>query len=125
MEAAPKPKKTLKTIAPTKTAMPEQPAAVRAHNWSEVTLGYTEEQAVGEAARCIQCKNPGCIAGCPVVVTIGPPYILAVPVNVPVDDALVAVAVVVRLGLPVTAPAEVSVITSPVYVAVRVGFAKP
>ena len=77
MEAAPKPKKTLKTIAPTKTAMPEQPAAVRAHNWSEVTLGYTEEQAVGEAARCIQCKNPGCIAGCPVAINI-PGFIQAI-----------------------------------------------
>jgi len=56
-------KKTIKTIAKNKTAMPEQDPAARARNWSEVTLGYSEEQAVAEAARCIQCKKPGCIAG--------------------------------------------------------------
>jgi glutamate synthase (NADPH) small chain len=77
MEEAAKPKKTIKTIAPKKTAMPEQPPAVRAHNWSEVTLGYTEEQALAEAARCIQCKKPGCIAGCPVAINI-PGFIQAI-----------------------------------------------
>ena len=77
MEAPARPKKTIKTIAPTKTAMPEQEPAVRARNWNEVTLGYTEDQALGEAARCIQCKNPGCIAGCPVAINI-PGFIQAI-----------------------------------------------
>jgi len=77
MEAAPKPKKTIKTIAKTKTAMPEQDPAVRARNWNEVTLGYTEDQALAEAARCIQSKKPGCIAGCPVAINI-PGFIQAI-----------------------------------------------
>jgi glutamate synthase (NADPH/NADH) small chain len=77
MEAAPKPKKTIKTIAKSKTAMPEQDPAVRARNWNEVTLGYTEDQALAEAARCIQCKKPGCIAGCPVAINI-PGFIQAI-----------------------------------------------
>ena len=77
MEAVPKPRRTIKTIAKTKTAMAEQDPAVRARNWSEVTLGYTEDQALAEAARCIQCKKPGCIAGCPVAINI-PVFIQAI-----------------------------------------------
>jgi len=50
--------------------MPEQDPKVRAKNFNEVPLGYTEEQAVLEAKRCIQCKKPLCIAGCPVDVDI-------------------------------------------------------
>ncbi|MBW2650548.1 MAG: NADPH-dependent glutamate synthase [Deltaproteobacteria bacterium] len=50
--------------------MPEQDPKVRAKNFDEVPLGYTEEQAVLEAKRCIQCKKPLCIAGCPVDVDI-------------------------------------------------------
>ncbi len=42
----------------------------RTTNFSEVVLGYTEEQALQEAARCLQCKNPTCIAGCPVGIDI-------------------------------------------------------
>jgi glutamate synthase (NADPH/NADH) small chain len=76
MEAS-RPKKSIKTIAKSKTAMPEQDPAVRAHNWSEVTLGYSEDQALAEAARCIQCKKPGCIAGCPVAINI-PGFIQAI-----------------------------------------------
>jgi glutamate synthase (NADPH/NADH) small chain len=72
-----KPKKTIKTIAPTKTPMPEQAPAVRARNWSEVSLGYSEAQAVAEAARCLQCKKPGCVAGCPVAINI-PGFIAAI-----------------------------------------------
>jgi len=45
--------------------MPEQIRRFGARNWNEVTLGYTEDQALAEAARCIQCKKPGCIAGLP------------------------------------------------------------
>ena len=53
-----------------KTPMPEQEAAVRACNFDEVTLGYTEADAVFEAQRCLQCKNRPCVAGCPVEVNI-------------------------------------------------------
>ena len=50
--------------------MPEQPAEVRRHNFLEVPLGYTEEMAKAEASRCIQCKIPKCMEGCPVAVPI-------------------------------------------------------
>lgn len=50
--------------------MPEQEASVRAHNFNEVPFGYDEETAVIEAGRCIQCKKPLCIEGCPVDIDI-------------------------------------------------------
>ncbi len=50
--------------------MPCQEPAVRAHNMDEVALGYTEAQARVEAARCLQCKNAPCVAGCPVSIDI-------------------------------------------------------
>lgn len=50
--------------------MPEQDPKVRSTNFDEVPLGYTEEQAVAEAGRCLQCKKPLCIQGCPVDVDI-------------------------------------------------------
>jgi glutamate synthase (NADPH/NADH) small chain len=50
--------------------MPEQDAAVRARNFDEVALGYTEYMARSEALRCLQCKKPGCKAGCPVNIRI-------------------------------------------------------
>ena len=50
--------------------MPEQPAQVRRRNFNEVPLGYEEELAVNEAERCLQCKNPSCVEGCPVGVDI-------------------------------------------------------
>ena len=50
--------------------MPEQDAVVRAANFREVNLGYTQQIAMLEAERCLQCKNPVCIAGCPVRVNI-------------------------------------------------------
>lgn len=50
--------------------MPEQDPAIRIRNFQEVPLGYTEEQARAEAARCIQCKRPSCMQGCPVNVEI-------------------------------------------------------
>ncbi|MBQ9974706.1 MAG: NADPH-dependent glutamate synthase [Oscillospiraceae bacterium] len=53
-----------------KTPMPEQEAGVRSTNFEEVALGYTPEQAVNEARRCLQCKNPLCVAGCPVGIPI-------------------------------------------------------
>ena len=53
-----------------KVPMPEQDPKVRAHNFQEVTLGYTPEQAIEEANRCLGCKNPLCVQGCPVNVRI-------------------------------------------------------
>jgi glutamate synthase (NADPH/NADH) small chain len=50
--------------------MPKQDAKVRAHNFDEVALGYTEEQALAEAARCISCPKPGCVQNCPVELEI-------------------------------------------------------
>jgi glutamate synthase (NADPH) small chain len=50
--------------------MPEQPPLVRARNFNEVPLGYSAEIARLEASRCLQCKKPGCITGCPVGVKI-------------------------------------------------------
>ena len=54
----------------TKNAMPTQDASVRAHNFDEVALGYTEEQALDEANRCLNCKNMPCVSGCPVKIHI-------------------------------------------------------
>lgn len=53
-----------------KTPMREQPAKERVHNFNEVPYGYTEEDAVAEARRCLVCKKPSCIAGCPVEIDI-------------------------------------------------------
>ncbi|WP_319402625.1 NADPH-dependent glutamate synthase [uncultured Anaeromusa sp.] len=53
-----------------KTPMPEQDAIERGRNFKEVTLGYSDEQALTEAARCLQCKTAPCRQGCPVGVDI-------------------------------------------------------
>ena len=50
--------------------MPEQDPRRRRTNFEEVPRGYTEETAMLEASRCIQCKKPGCVAGCPVNINI-------------------------------------------------------
>jgi glutamate synthase (NADPH/NADH) small chain len=50
--------------------MPEQEPLVRARNFQEVPLGYTSEMAMAEAGRCLQCKKPACVAGCPVGIDI-------------------------------------------------------
>ena len=50
--------------------MPAQDPALRARNFDEVALGYTEEMALAEAARCLNCKNMPCVAGCPVKIRI-------------------------------------------------------
>ncbi len=55
---------------PKKCPMPAQEPDVRNKNFEEVALGYTEEMAVTEAQRCIQCKNKPCVAGCPVLIDI-------------------------------------------------------
>ena len=53
-----------------KNPMPSQEADVRNKNFSEVALGYTQEQALDEAQRCLHCKNKPCMQGCPVMVHI-------------------------------------------------------
>jgi glutamate synthase (NADPH/NADH) small chain len=50
--------------------MPEQPAASRIHNYEEVPFGLRPEQARLEAARCLQCRKPRCVEGCPVGIDI-------------------------------------------------------
>ncbi|AEE90574.1 Sulfide dehydrogenase subunit alpha [Tepidanaerobacter acetatoxydans Re1] len=54
----------------TKTPMPSQDAKLRSKNFNEVALGYTEEDAINEAQRCLNCKKPSCMEGCPVQVQI-------------------------------------------------------
>jgi len=51
-------------------SMPEQEAVQRSGNFGEVNLGFTEKMALLEAQRCIQCKEPKCVNGCPVMVNI-------------------------------------------------------
>lgn len=59
-----------RNMSPEKVPMPEQDPKVRATNFEEVTLGYTEEMAMEEAARCLQCKHKPCVGGCPVRIRI-------------------------------------------------------
>jgi glutamate synthase (NADPH/NADH) small chain len=59
-----------KQIIPKKTPMPEQPPAERIKNYDEVPYGYTTEQAIAEAKRCLECARPICIEGCPVNINI-------------------------------------------------------
>lgn len=54
----------------TKNPMPSQDPNVRNKNFKEVTLGYTEEMALDEAQRCLNCKNMPCVSGCPVNIHI-------------------------------------------------------
>ncbi len=64
-----KPVKTKKEKIP-RQVMPEQEPQVRARNFKEVPLGYTPEMAMAEARRCLQCKKPACVDGCPVEIDI-------------------------------------------------------
>ncbi len=64
-EAKPKPKVQKEAVA-----MPKQRPEIRGHNFNEVALGYTEEQTLQEASRCLQCPEPKCVNGCPVEVEI-------------------------------------------------------
>ncbi len=67
MEKKPQPKsKICRKLVP----MPKQKVEERVHNFNEVALGYTEEQAVAEAERCLQCPQPKCVEGCPVEIDI-------------------------------------------------------
>jgi glutamate synthase (NADPH) small chain len=62
--------KKLKDLQPHQTKMPERDHHERARNFKEVNLGYSLQDALGEAERCIQCAKPTCIAGCPVQIDI-------------------------------------------------------
>ncbi|MBQ8880447.1 MAG: NADPH-dependent glutamate synthase [Clostridia bacterium] len=55
---------------PKRNPMPTQDPSVRAHNFDEVAIGYTEEMAIDEALRCLSCKNMPCVSGCPVNIRI-------------------------------------------------------
>ncbi|MBE6895876.1 MAG: dihydropyrimidine dehydrogenase, partial [Ruminococcaceae bacterium] len=55
---------------PKKNPMPSQEPDIRNKNFDEVALGYTEQQALDEAARCLNCKNKPCTQGCPVAINI-------------------------------------------------------
>ena len=57
-------------MSPKKNPMPSQSPSVRAHNFSEVALGYTADLAADEAQRCLDCKNSPCVNGCPVNIKI-------------------------------------------------------
>ncbi len=57
-------------MSPKKNPMPSQDPLVRAHNFKEVTTGYTEEVAIDEALRCLNCKHMPCVSGCPVNIHI-------------------------------------------------------
>jgi glutamate synthase (NADPH/NADH) small chain len=59
-----------KPVNKKRTTMPTQDPHVRARNFNEVALGFTEEDAQTEAARCMKCKKRNCVAGCPVEVPI-------------------------------------------------------
>jgi glutamate synthase (NADPH) small chain len=63
-------KKTIRTIPQERTPMREQPANERARNFREVALGYTLEDALVEAERCLQCADEPCVRGCPVGIDI-------------------------------------------------------
>jgi glutamate synthase (NADPH/NADH) small chain len=61
----------MKKEVPKKTvAMREQPVALRIRNFDEVPLGYSQEEAVQEASRCLQCPSRPCVSGCPVEIHI-------------------------------------------------------
>jgi homotetrameric NADPH-dependent glutamate synthase len=75
--ATPRLPKNIRTVAPTRTPMPHQPPDVRRHNFQEVALGFTLDDALREADRCLQCKKPRCVPGCPVGIDI-PGFIAAV-----------------------------------------------
>lgn len=57
-------------MSPNKNPMPSQEASVRSRNFKEVALGYTEEMAIDEAQRCLNCKHKPCVSGCPVSIDI-------------------------------------------------------
>ncbi len=72
-------------MRPDKNPMPTQPPLVRNKNFEEVALGYSEEAAIDEAKRCLNCKNKPCVAACPVNVNI--PEFIALAVEGKFEEA--------------------------------------
>ena len=66
--------------------MRERPVAERIRDFEEVPLGYTAQQAVAEAKRCLQCKDPKCVKGCPVEIDI-PAFIKLIAQGLPAEAA--------------------------------------
>lgn len=69
-----------------KVKMRERPPAERAKDFAQVNLGYSKEEAIAEAKRCLQCKQPPCRSGCPVEIDI-PAFIKAVANDDPAKAA--------------------------------------
>lgn len=67
---APRQTKNVNSVAPTRNEMPVQQPDLRVRNFDEVALGYSLDAALAEADRCILCKKPKCIEGCPVKIDI-------------------------------------------------------
>ena len=65
---------------PAKTPMPVLDPALRARTFDEVAVGYSDSDAQNEAARCLGCKNPACVGGCPVGINI-PAFIAKIKEN--------------------------------------------
>ena len=63
-------KRTIRTIPRERTPMPEQPAAERVKNFSEVACGFSEADALRESERCLLCPEQPCVDGCPVGIDI-------------------------------------------------------
>ena len=102
---------------PKKCPMPSQEPNVRNKNFKEVALGYTEEMAVNEAKRCLQCKNHPCRSGCPVEIDThiqniapGPPIrrAVATPTILPVPISAASVVQSVANGDTSPAPSSFS-----------------
>lgn len=72
-------------MSPVKVKMPEQDPNVRNKNFEEVSMGYTEEMAIEEATRCLNCKHKPCMQGCPVMVKI--PEFIALVAEGKFEDA--------------------------------------
>jgi len=75
-EPGPRLPKNIRTIPPERAPMPHQPPEARVHNFNEVALGLDLAGALHEAERCLRCKKPRCVPGCPVAVDI-PGFIAA------------------------------------------------
>jgi len=71
---------SMPNMNPKKNPMPSQEPALRARNFLEVALGYTEKMAIDEAERCLNCKTKPCVSGCPVGIAI-PDFIQRVKVG--------------------------------------------
>ena len=63
-------KKTIRTIPQERTPMREQDARARAKNFDEVACGYSVDEALREAERCLLCPDEPCVKGCPVGINI-------------------------------------------------------